>query len=74
MTRYFTNLLVALDQLLNAILAGDPDETLSSRCGKRVATVRLCRCLCTLLDAIDPRHCQKHIEHDEGKSTPWPID
>lgn len=28
---YPLNLLIALDQLANAVLAGDPDETLSSR-------------------------------------------
>lgn len=28
---YFWNLLIALDQLANALLAGEPDETLSAR-------------------------------------------
>ena len=28
---YSLNLLIALDQFANAVLAGDPDETLSSR-------------------------------------------
>ena len=31
MKRYALNLLIAIDQLVNAILRGDPDETLSSR-------------------------------------------
>ena len=31
MARYFYNLAVSLDQLANTILAGYPDETLSSR-------------------------------------------
>lgn len=67
MKRYFINLLISVDQGLNALFAGDPDETLSSRCGKRVETNRFCRWLCWLLDKIDPRHCHKHIEPDEGK-------
>ena len=33
-TKYFWNLLIALDQLANTILAGDPDETISSRAAK----------------------------------------
>lgn len=32
--RYFLNLLIAIDQLFNAITFGDPDETISSRLGK----------------------------------------
>lgn len=31
MKRYCLNVLIALDQLANALLRGDPDETLSSR-------------------------------------------
>lgn len=66
--RYLINLLVAIDQGINAILAGDPDETLSSRAGKRIKTCNLCRMLCLLLDKIDYRHCQESIEPDEGSN------
>ena len=31
MSRYFRNVLVSVDQLANALLAGYPDETLSAR-------------------------------------------
>ena len=31
MWNYIKNILIALDQLINAILRGEPDETLSSR-------------------------------------------
>lgn len=67
-TRYLWNLLIALDQLANALLAGDPDETISSRMGKAVREGRcvLCRFLCGLLHRIDPNHCRKSIEEDEG--------
>lgn len=64
--KYFLNLLISFDQLLNTFLAGDPDETLSSRMGKRLETCRLCAIVCKWLDKIDPRHCHKTIEHDEG--------
>lgn len=33
MKRYMVNLLIALDQFGNALFAGDPDETISSRAG-----------------------------------------
>ncbi|WP_302621011.1 hypothetical protein [Cupriavidus taiwanensis] len=33
MKRYFWNVLIAIDQFGNALGAGDPDETISSRAG-----------------------------------------
>lgn len=69
--RWFWNVLIAFDQLGNAILGGDPDETLSSRLGKVVARNadknNLAWLICWALDKIDPDHCQKSIEADEGK-------
>lgn len=66
--RYIWNLLVAIDKFANALLAGDPDETLSSRMGRAVqdGRCRACRWICLLLHRFDPHHCQKSIEHDEG--------
>jgi hypothetical protein len=61
---YLKNLLISLDQLLNAVLLGNPDETLSSRMGKRVATCKFCAWFCKLLDRVDYRHCQESIEYD----------
>ena len=34
---YVWNVLIGLDQFCNAILGGDPDETMSSRMGKNLA-------------------------------------
>lgn len=65
--RYIWNILIAIDQLLNALLGGDPDETLSSRLGKYQHRCVICRWICKLLDLIDYRHCQDAIEKDEGK-------
>jgi hypothetical protein len=66
--RYFWNILIALDQLLNTLFLGDPDETISSRAGKYAAQRRgwFPCALCRLLDKIDPHHCAKSIEADEG--------
>jgi len=64
--KYLFNLLIAIDQAANTVLGGDPDETISSRMGKRVETCQLCRFLCGLLNQIEYRHCQKSIEPDEG--------
>lgn len=63
------NILIGIDQLLNALALGDPDETLSSRMGKAVQANRciLCRGLCWLIGKFDPNHCEKTIEADEGK-------
>lgn len=61
---------VANDQALNAALvgkSGSEDETVSSRAGKAARHGKTWGCLlCRLLDKIDPGHCEKHIEEDEG--------
>lgn len=62
---------VANDQVLNAALvgrAGSEDETISSRAGKAARMGKVWGCLlCCLLDKIDPGHCERTIEHDEGE-------
>lgn len=69
MRAYFWNLLIAIDQLINTLFGGDPDETISSRAGKYAADRRgwFPCVLCKLLDKIDPNHCAKSIETDEGE-------
>lgn len=65
--QYFWNLLISIDQLGNALLAGNPDETLSSRMGKAVRDGRCIGCywICRFLHVLDKNHCQKSIEDDE---------
>jgi len=63
--KYFLNILISLDQLANTIAGGDPDETISSRCGKR--EIGICRYLCLMLQKLDKEHCKKNIEKDEGR-------
>jgi hypothetical protein len=66
--RYIWNVLISLDQLANTLLMGDPDETLSSRMGKRARQGdRFAVCFCRVLDVVDPNHCEKSIEYDEGR-------
>lgn len=66
MKEYFFNLLVALDQFINAIFGGLADETLSSRAGKARNNGKKWGCyLCKVLDALDRNHCTKSIEWDE---------
>ena len=65
---YFRRLFVAVDQLLNVIFGGDEDETISPRIAKDRRRGRKFACfLCKILDWLDPDHCEKAIERDEGK-------
>ena len=67
MKAYLWNILIALDQLVNTILAGDPDETISSRVAKRRNEPGW-RIIAAFLEWIDPGHLDDAIEHDEGWS------
>lgn len=66
--RYVFNILVALDQLVNTVFGGDPDETISSRSGKLQDRVWWARGLCWLLNKLDFDHCKRSVEPDEGKN------
>ena len=73
--KWFYNILIGLDQLGNAVLGGDPDETISSRIGKlkrkhdgRIPWYRpLSKLTDWALDKIDTDHSIDAIEEDEGK-------
>jgi hypothetical protein len=65
--RYIWNILISFDQLANTILGGDPDETISSRMGKKARKGdKFGILICRFLDLFDKGHCQKSIEEDEG--------
>jgi len=74
MGKYLINVLIGLDQFVNAILAGDPDETISSRIGKTkhrhngVIPWRypLRKVVDYFLESIDENHSIDSIEQDEG--------
>lgn len=62
MPRYLFSLLVALDQVLNALLGGYADETISYRSAKAREQGQRWGCvLCKALDKIDPDHCAKTV-------------
>ena len=76
MCKWIVNILIGIDQLGNAILGGDPDETISSRLGKmkvkhggKIPWYRpLSKIVDWGLDKIDPNHSVDAIEEDEGKN------
>ena len=67
--KYFWNILISIDQLFNTIFGGDPDETVSSRSGKRQHEQSWAKYLCKFLNWIDTDHCKKSIEEDEGDNS-----
>jgi hypothetical protein len=59
--KYFRNVLIAIDQFFNTILAGNPDETISGRMGRWHSMggwrAKVAKPMCWLLDLLDPDHC-----------------
>lgn len=67
MRKYLWNIIVSLDQLVNVLWLGDPDETVSSRAAKASARGDRWACvLCKVLDRIQKDHCKNSVESDEG--------
>ncbi len=71
--KYFWNVLIGIDQLANAMLFGDPDQTISGRLGKYLGydkstwQYKIANVVCWFLRKIDKNHCKNAIEKDEGK-------
>jgi len=66
MKAYIINCLVAFDQFCNVVLGGNPDETISARCGRNGNY--LSKAVRWVLNAIQPGHCEAAIEHDEQRA------
>lgn len=73
---WFWNVLIGFDQFVNAILFGDPDETISARMGRWCLNAYGSNCktcwaiakvVCWFLDFFDKGHCMSSIEKDEGR-------
>ena len=70
--KYFYNISVGIDQLFNTILAGNPDQTISGRLGKRIKEGKATKfelVLCRILSFLDPytnRHCVDSIDKNEA--------
>ncbi len=73
MRLYLFRMLIALDQFLNTVTFGGPDETISSRVGKAAIDGGRCALIAqTVIDWIFkaltglPGHCHRSIEWDEA--------
>jgi len=68
---YLVNILLGVDQLLNVIMLGDPDETISSRCGRVFPDSAITH----FIDAIffwKKDHCQRAIEQEGYRDILFP--
>lgn len=78
-TRYFWNLLIAIDQFINTVFGGDPDETISSRLGKWERAGKnkkglrkfIYTCTHPIVELFEADHYKKSIEDDEGENEIW---
>lgn len=76
MKNYYWNVLIAIDQLINTICGGDPDETISSRLGKWAKAGKNSSGLKKpiydianfIVEIFEKDHFSKSIEEDEGKN------
>lgn len=69
MLKYCYNIFLALDQLANTVLFGFPDETISSRAGKRQLEGKLFPAKqINWLFFWQENHCLNSIEWDEGRA------
>lgn len=65
---YLVNIFLAIDQLINVIFGGDPNETISLRASKSAKSGHVWGCyFCKFLDFFDRDHCFKVISYDEGE-------
>ena len=69
--RYVFNVLVALDQFVNTLFYGDPDETISSRLGKNYKGTWMKKFVDWLFgwQKYPQGHTEASIEWDEGKNS-----
>jgi hypothetical protein len=72
-SKYLWNILVAIDQMVNTLCGGDPDETLSSRMGKWVIQGEkkglrkyIYKIANWVVELFEKDHFKKSIEEDEG--------
>lgn len=65
--QYIWNVLISIDQFVNAIMGGDPDETISSRVSKH-RTDWWARPIFRFLEWLDPGHGDRSKEEDEGEN------
>lgn len=65
--RYLLNYAVLLDESVNTVFGGSPNETISERAAKANATGRKWGCvLCGVLNWINPGHCDRALTSTIG--------
>ena len=70
MKRYLLNILIALSQLGNTILAGYPDETISARSFRLQESSSFwsfCRKIIDIIFFFDPKHCETSAMSEKYK-------
>ena len=67
--KYIHNILISIDQFVNVLFGGDPDETISSRVYKLRYRNIIPAIINWFLELIDPGHGKRSVEMDEGKDT-----
>jgi hypothetical protein len=70
LVRWVGRVVIALDQLVNALVGGSPDETISSRLARHRHRW-WGRAGCAVLDALDAGHCREAVRAElEGRHRP----
>lgn len=67
--KYAWNIAIAIDQLANTLIGGDPDETLCSHAAKRMHDNRFWSAFAAVMEWLDPGHMARSAEHDRGKDS-----
>ena len=72
--QYLVNILVGVDQLANAVLGGDPMQTISYRSAMAAATGKKWGCiLCKFLGMIQKDHCKRTEISTDRAVLMWPV-
>jgi hypothetical protein len=75
LAQYGFNIALGLDQFVNVLLLGDPDDSISGRCGRAIASGRpkwFVKLLAPVIDWLflklfdEKDHCKDSIESEEG--------
>ena len=75
MKAYVVNILVGMDQLANAILGGDPMETISFRAALAQEDGAKWGCLmCKFLNLFQNNHCQRTVGSTDQRVLMWPLE
>jgi len=77
--KYFWNILISIDQFVNTVFGGSPDETISSRLGKWAKNGKnkqgirkyIYKVVNFIVEIFEKNHFKKSIEEDEGDRDIW---